>query len=103
LGVALLHAQPADGLNPTTTTVLQIMTHGVTYCRDDDTIEDALSTMRQTDIHHLPVPNQSNLLIGILSLSDLTLKGPRLLYPDIASVIFKTTTSHQTATSRATN
>jgi hypothetical protein len=31
--------------------------------------------MRQRHIHHLPVPNQSNLLMGMLSLSDLALKG----------------------------
>ena len=47
----------AEGLNPTTTTVLQIMTHGVTYCQDDDTIEDALSTMRQT-AHSSPSGSQ---------------------------------------------
>ena len=93
----------AEGPNPTTTTVLQIMTHGVTYCQDDDTIEDALSTKRQRHIHHLPVRNQSNLVIGMISLSDLALKGPQLLYPDIASVIFKSAASHQTAASRATN
>ena len=60
-------------------------------------------TKRQRHIHHLPVRNQSNLVIGMISLSDLALKGPQLLYPDIASVIFKTTASHQTAASRATN
>jgi signal-transduction protein with cAMP-binding, CBS, and nucleotidyltransferase domain len=78
----------AEALNPTTTTVLQIMTHGVAYCQDDDTIDDALSTMPQRHVHHLPVRDQSNLVIGIISLSDLALKGPQLLYPDIASVIF---------------
>ena len=75
----------AEGLNPTTTTVSQIMTSGVTYGNEDDSIEDALSTMRQRHIHHLPVRNSSNLVVGIVSLSDLALKGPQNLYPDIAN------------------
>jgi CBS domain-containing protein len=40
----------AEGLNPTTTTVRQIMTTGITYCQDDDNIEDTLNTMRQRRI-----------------------------------------------------
>ncbi len=89
----------AEGLNPTTTTVSQIMTSGVTYGNEDDSIKDALSTMRQRHIHHLPVRNSSNLVVGIVSLSDLALKGPQNLYPDIAKLASQSAALNQSQTS----
>ena len=79
----------AEGLNPTTTTVNQIMTKSVIYCQEDDSIEDALSTMRDRHIHHLPVRNQVNAVVGIVSLSDLALRGPQELYPYVAKEAFQ--------------
>jgi CBS domain-containing protein len=95
----------AEGLNPTTTTVRQIMTSGVTYCDESDNIEDALNTMRQRQIHHLPVRDQSNLVVGIISLSDLALKGPEELYSDVAKLAFQSTSLNQgqTSSSRLSN
>jgi len=79
----------AEGLNPTTTTVNQIMTRSVIYCQEDDSIENVLNTMRSRHIHHLPVRNQSNAVVGIVSLSDLALRGPRELYPYVAKEAFE--------------
>ena len=79
----------AEGLNPTTTTVNQIMTRSVIYCQEDDSIDNVLSTMRNRRIHHLPVRNQSNAVVGIVSLSDLALRGPQELYPYVAKEAFQ--------------
>jgi CBS domain-containing protein len=79
----------AEGMNPTTTTVRQIMTSGVIYCQEGDSIEDALHTMQARHIHHLPVRNLSNTVVGIVSLSDLALRGPQQLYTDIAKLAFQ--------------
>ena len=75
------------------------MTSGVAYGDEDDGIEDALSTMRQRHIHHLPVRNSSNLVVGIVSLSDLALKGPQNLYPDIAKLASQSAALDQSQTS----
>jgi CBS domain-containing protein len=93
----------AEGLNPTTTTVGQIMTSGVTYCSEGDAIEDALNTMRQKRIHHLPVRSQSNMVVGIVSLSDLALKGPSELYSDISKLAFQSATLNQSSSGRLAN
>jgi CBS domain-containing protein len=85
----------AEGLDPRTTTVQQVMTAGVTYCQEEDRIEDALNTMRQRHIHHLPVRNSANAVVGIVSLSDLALRGPQELYPDIARLAFQSVPLHQ--------
>ena len=79
----------AEGLNPTTTTVNQIMTRSVIYCQEEDSIENVLNTMRNRHIHHLPVRDQSNAVVGIVSLSDLALRGPQELYPYVAKEAFQ--------------
>ena len=91
----------AGGMNPTTTTVSEIMTKGVIYCQDDDTVEDALDIMRTRNIHHLPVRNSSNTLVGMLSLSDLALKGPSEYHADVARLAFGNASTRQaTATTQ---
>jgi CBS domain-containing protein len=94
----------AEGLNPTTTTVRQVMTSGITYCHDDNSIEDALRTMEDKHIHHLPVRlSGSNKVVGIVSLSDLALKGPDALYSTISKLAFQSASQNQTTTARRTN
>jgi CBS-domain-containing membrane protein len=91
----------AEGLNPTATTVSQIMTRSVIYCREDDSIENALSTMRDRHIHHLPVRDQSNAVVGIVSLSDLALRGSPEIYPYVAREAFQSAAaSNQTNTAQ---
>lgn len=74
----------ADGLNPKTTRARQIMTKGVTWCFDDETVEGAVRRMEEKKIHHMPVINRQKRLVGILSLSDLALRGPQELSIDIS-------------------
>ena len=94
----------AEGLNPTTTTVRQVMTSGITYCHDDNSIEDALRTMEDKHIHHLPVRlSGSNKVVGIVSLSDLALKGPKELYSNISKLAFQSASLSLAGTARPLN
>lgn len=79
----------AESLDPSTTTVGTIMTRGFFYCQDSDSIEDAIRAMQVRQIHHLPVRNSSNMVVGIVSLSDLALRGPSELYSDISRLAFQ--------------
>lgn len=79
----------AEGLDPTVTMVLDIMTRGVIFCSEDENVEDALATMRERHIHHLPVRSSLNRIVGIVSLSDLALKAPRELWSDVAKLVFQ--------------
>ena len=74
----------ADGLNPKTAKAKQVMTKGVTWCFDDDNVENAVRRMEEKKIHHMPVINHQKRLIGILSLSDLALRGPQELARNIS-------------------
>lgn len=77
----------ADGLNPTTATATQVMTKGVIWCFDDDNIEGAIRRMEEKKIHHMPVINHQKRLIGILSLSDLALRGPQELARNVSRLV----------------
>ncbi|HEX2225875.1 MAG TPA: CBS domain-containing protein, partial [Candidatus Binatia bacterium] len=64
----------AEGLDASTTKVSDIMTPGVTYCFDDQTVEEASTVMEAHQIRRLPILNREQQLIGILSLGDLAVR-----------------------------
>jgi CBS domain-containing protein len=45
----------ADGANPKTTRVREVMTKGITWCFEDEDVNEAAQRMGQKQIHHLPV------------------------------------------------
>jgi CBS domain-containing protein len=69
----------AQGLDPATTKVDEVMTKGITWCFDDETVDETVERMEQKQIHHVPVLNRQKRMTGILSLSDLALRGPQTL------------------------
>jgi CBS domain-containing protein len=93
----------AEGMNPLTTTVREIMTIGITYCQEDDGVEDALRTMGDRHIHHLPVLDRANKVVGMVSLSDLALKGPQELYSGVSRLAFQSASMGQTGNGRLAN
>jgi len=61
----------ADGHDPATTKVSEIMTTDLAYCYEDQEIEEALSLMDVKQIRRLPILNRDQELVGIVSLGDL--------------------------------
>lgn len=47
-------------------------------CLEKDDAEDALKKMRRAKIKRLPVVNENNALVGVISIADLILKAPKL-------------------------
>ncbi len=56
---------------PATTRVGEVMTSPVTSVRADDDPERALETMIDRHIRHLPVTDESNRILGVLSIRNL--------------------------------
>jgi len=52
-----------------------VMTSDVTFCYEDDEIEDAERKLEEKQIHRLLVVNSDEKPVGILSLSDLATKA----------------------------
>jgi CBS domain-containing protein len=61
----------AKGHGPDTP-VRDIMTSGIVCAREDDSIEDVASKMSEAQVRRLPVIDDSEKLIGIVSLGDLS-------------------------------
>lgn len=61
----------ANGSDPNTTLVADIMSNEVYACTDDDTLEEAARLMEMHQLHRLMVTNTSGKFVGILSLADI--------------------------------
>jgi CBS domain-containing protein len=84
----------AQALDARTNTVADVMTKGITWCFDDETVDDVLDRMEQKQIHHIPVLNRQKRMIGILSLSDLGLRAPQALSAKLFKLASRDATRH---------
>ena len=78
----------AEGRDPTTTTVREIMTPEVIWCREDSDVAAAIQLMQEKHIRHLVVGDAQQNLVGIVSLyalalrtGDETLAGTAIRWP----------------------
>ena len=57
--------------HPDTTRVSEVMTTEVACCRPDTPLDEVRGSMRDRRIRHLPVIDQSDTLVGLISIGDL--------------------------------
>jgi CBS domain-containing protein len=60
-------------------TARDVMTKGITWCREEHDIEEALELMEKNKIRRLPVINENKRMVGILSLGDVSHAATREL------------------------
>ncbi len=65
----------AEGLDPGSTQVKDIISSEVVYCYDDDSVEDAARLMEDNQIRRLIVVNHDQTPVGILSIGDIAVKS----------------------------
>jgi CBS domain-containing protein len=87
----------ADGADPRTTSARAVMTKGVTWCFEDESVDEAVERMGAKQIHHLPVLNREKRMVGILSLSDLALRGPQELRGQVSQLTSRDASRHASA------
>src|SRR5579885_1617400 len=61
----------AEGRDPAKTTVKDIMTKGIHYCFETDSLEDVAQQMEKLQVRRLVVLNKDKRLTGIISFGDL--------------------------------
>lgn len=54
------------------TTARDVMSKGIVYCRDTDTVADAIATMERKQVRRLPVLDANKRMVGMLSLGDIS-------------------------------
>jgi CBS domain-containing protein len=65
----------AGGKNPTQTPVSDTMSSGITYCFEDQPVNEVAQVMEEKQIRRLPILNRQKKLVGIVSLGDLAVDG----------------------------
>jgi CBS domain-containing protein len=70
----------AEARDPTTTLIRDVMSPEVHYCFEHDSVEQAAAKMSQWRVRRLPVLNDKQRVVGIVSLGDLA----RQARPEIA-------------------
>jgi len=61
----------AEGRNPQTTRVREVMTGEVISCFEDQDVQEAARTMQERQVRRLVVLNRDKRMVGIVSLGDL--------------------------------
>jgi CBS domain-containing protein len=61
----------AEGRNPESVTVKEVMTSDVIACRPDADVEKAVALMRENRIRRIPVLDADWMILGIVSMADL--------------------------------
>jgi CBS domain-containing protein len=64
----------AEGLDPKTTKVRDVMTPDIVYCFEDQDVSEAANLMRERQIRRLLVLNRNKRLVVVVSLGDLAVE-----------------------------
>jgi CBS domain-containing protein len=67
----------ADGRDLGKLTARDVMSKGITYCRSEDDLDEAIDTMSKNHIRRLPVIDASKRMVGMLSMGDLSRKADK--------------------------
>jgi CBS domain-containing protein len=81
----------AQGRNPLTLTAGDCMTSPAVTVEADLSLRDCAETLERHQIRRVPVANSSGNLIGIVSLADLALKGPKATTAEVVQEVSKPT------------
>jgi CBS domain-containing protein len=63
----------AEGRDPNTTKVADVMSPQVAYCFEDQRVEEAAQMMEARQIRRLPILDREKQLVGIVSLGDIAI------------------------------
>lgn len=87
----------AESADPAAIKARDVMSKGITWCFEDQDLEDAARLMEEKKIHHLPVLSRQKRMVGLLSMSDLALKGSQTLYSRLSKLASRDSSRHAAA------
>jgi CBS domain-containing protein len=73
----------AEGRDPRTTKVSDVMTRDVATCRENDDVREAARTMKDKQIRRLLVVDDKHKVSGIVSLGDVAVEGNDKMSGDV--------------------
>jgi CBS domain-containing protein len=69
-----------------------VMSKDVIFCRDNENAEDAIRIMEDKQVRRLPVLNEAKMLVGMVSLGDIS----HALSQDLTGEVTKAVSAHHT-------
>lgn len=67
----------AEGKGPKTA-VRDVMSHGIAWAYEDDSVEKAAKIMSERQVRRLPIVNRDKRLVGIVALGDFAVTGSEI-------------------------
>lgn len=67
----------ADGRDPATTRLEEVMSRNVVTCLEDDDLERALQLMEQAQVRRIPVVQDGGTIVGIIAQADVATRVPQ--------------------------
>lgn len=61
----------AEGLDPRSTRIEEVMTRDPVRCKVDEDVDEALDAMKDYQIRRIPVVDEQNRIVGIISQADV--------------------------------
>jgi CBS domain-containing protein len=80
----------AKSEKPEKLTARDVMTKGITYCRENEEVEDAIRIMEAKKIRRLPVINKDKRMVGMLSIGDIS----HSLSHDLSGEVIRAVSGH---------
>jgi CBS domain-containing protein len=77
----------AKGRDCSKLTAGDVMSKDIVFCRDTESVEDAIRIMEDKKIRRLPVINDKKRLVGMLSLGDVSHALPRELTGEVCAAV----------------
>jgi CBS domain-containing protein len=65
----------AEACDPAKTKISEVMSPNITYCFDDNDVEEAAQMMESKQIRRLPIVDREKRLVGIVSLGDIAVRS----------------------------
>ena len=84
----------ASGSDPKRCKARDVMSKGITWCFEDQEIDDAAHLMDQKQVHHLPVMNRAKRMVGIITLGDLALRGSQSVFGEVRKLASRDASRH---------
>src|SRR5271156_6788624 len=76
-----------EGRNPNEAKAGEVMSHAGMACTPDTSLDEVIRTMDEHQLHRIPVVDQDNRLVGIISLGDIANRIPRQAVDLLVSVL----------------
>ncbi|NNE22857.1 MAG: CBS domain-containing protein [Rhizobiales bacterium] len=75
------------GKSPEKLTARDVMTKGITFCRENEEVDDAIRIMENKKIRRLPVINEDKRMVGMLSIGDISHSLPQELSGEVMKAV----------------